>query len=54
MHRVGTLFVLIAGVAGAQTVTIGPTGYLTAGPGGTQQFTAMVSGLTGDMKGDIT
>jgi hypothetical protein len=43
-----------AGAAIAQTVTIGPTGYLTAGPGGTQQFTAMVSGLTGDMKGDIT
>jgi uncharacterized protein (DUF1800 family) len=45
---------LLAGAASAQTVTIGPTGYLTAGPGGNQQFTAMVTGLINDMKGDIT
>jgi hypothetical protein len=32
----------------AQTVTITPTGYLTAGPGGTVQLTAQVSGATGD------
>jgi len=46
--------IALAGIASAQTITIGPAGYLTAGPAGTQQFTAMVSGLTGDMKGDIT
>ncbi len=30
------------------TVTVGPTGYVTAGPGGTQQFTAQAHGFTGD------
>ena len=34
----------------AQTITIAPTGYITAGPGGTQQFTAVVTGDT--MMGD--
>src|SRR5438067_7552227 len=45
---------LAAGVMSAQTVTIGPTGYLTIGPGGKQQFTAMVSGTTGDMSTTVT
>ncbi len=31
----------------AQTVTVGPSGYLTAGPGATQQLTATVTGTTG-------
>lgn len=30
----------------AQTITIAPTGYITAGPGGTQQFTAVITGDT--------
>src|SRR5580704_12073289 len=43
-----TFVVLAAGGAlQAQTVTVAPTGYVTAGPGGTVQFTATVSGTTG-------
>ena len=42
----------VAALAGSslqgQTVTVAPTGYITAGPGGTVQFTAQVSGGTGD------
>jgi uncharacterized protein (DUF1800 family) len=49
----GLAVALAGGIANAQTIAIGPTGYLTAGPGGTQQFTAMVSGLTGDMNGTL-
>ena len=30
------------------TVTVAPTGYVTVGPGGTQQFTAQAHGFTGD------
>ncbi len=41
--------VLACGALGAETptasITVGPTGYLTAGLGGTQQFTANVTGL---------
>jgi hypothetical protein len=44
----------LAGLTGAvlqaQTVTLAPTGYISAGPGGTVQLTAKVSGYTGDMK----
>ncbi len=32
----------------AQTVTVAPTGYITVGPGGAQQFTAAAHGFTGD------
>lgn len=32
------------GILHAQTIAIAPTGYLTAGPGAMQQFTATVSG----------
>ena len=32
------------GILQAQTITIGPTGYLTAAPGATQQFTATITG----------
>ncbi|HVW07115.1 MAG TPA: DUF1800 domain-containing protein [Bryobacteraceae bacterium] len=52
--RFGALLAMAAalpgGVLTAQTVTLAPTGYITAGPGGTVQFTATVSGYTGDMK----
>ncbi len=45
---------LVAALAGAplnaQTVTLAPTGYITAGPGGTVQFTAQVSNYMGDMQ----
>ncbi len=40
---------LATGIAQAQTVAIAPTGYITAGPGGTVQFSATVTGATGDM-----
>jgi uncharacterized protein (DUF1800 family) len=33
----------LASGLGAQTISIAPTGYLTAGPGGTQQFTATIT-----------
>src|SRR5579863_5347597 len=32
------------GILQAQTITIAPTGYLTAAPGATQQFTATITG----------
>src|SRR5580700_3185886 len=32
------------GMLQAQTIAIGPTGYLTAAPGATQQFTATITG----------
>src|ERR1700689_2435486 len=35
------------GILQAQTITIAPTGYITAAPGGQQQFTAAVTGDTG-------
>jgi uncharacterized protein (DUF1800 family) len=62
MHKIGRSFAplaffaasLAAGALNAQTVTIGPSGYLTIGPGGKQQFTAMVSGTTGDMSTTVT
>ena len=39
--------VFTGGALEAQTVTVGPSGYLTAGPGATQQLTAQVTGTTG-------
>src|ERR1035438_1625127 len=36
----------LAGGLNAQTVALAPTGYLTAGPGGTIQFTATITGDT--------
>ncbi len=48
MFRIGrylALFVCCAAVY-AQTITIAPTGYITAGPGGTEQFTAVLTGNT--------
>ena len=36
--------VLSSGILHAQTITISPTGYITAGPGAKQQFKATVSG----------
>jgi len=39
-------FVMPVGIAAAQTVALSPTGYVTAGPGGTVQFTATVTGTT--------
>jgi hypothetical protein len=35
---------LAGGMMYAQSITIAPTGYITAGPGGTEQFTAAISG----------
>lgn len=37
---------LVCATAQAQTITDGPGGYITAGPGGKQQFTATVTGTT--------
>jgi uncharacterized protein (DUF1800 family) len=37
---------LAGGMMNAQSITIAPTGYITAGPGGTQQFTAVLTGNT--------
>jgi hypothetical protein len=48
LFRIGrylALFVCCAAVY-AQTITIAPTGYITAGPGGTEQFTAVLTGNT--------
>jgi hypothetical protein len=43
-----TFVTFIAGNAlQAQTVTVSPSGYVTAGPGATVQYTATVSGTTG-------
>jgi len=44
------LAALSGAVLQAQTVTLAPTGYITAGPSGTVQFRATVTGYTGDMK----
>ena len=52
MFRLGRHFAPFACFAAAlagsilygQTITIAPTGYITAGPGGTQQFTATLTG----------
>ena len=38
---------LAGAVLHAQTVTITPTGYIAVGPGGTQQYKAVVTGDTG-------
>ena len=38
---------LACGILQAQTITIAPTGYITAVPGGQQQFTATVTGASG-------
>ncbi len=35
------------GLLQAQTVAVAPSGYVTVGPGGTQQYTATVTGATG-------
>ncbi|HEY4087723.1 MAG TPA: DUF1800 domain-containing protein [Bryobacteraceae bacterium] len=43
------LAALSGAVLQAQTVTLAPTGYITAGPSGTVQFQATVTGYTGDM-----
>ena len=51
MNLAGPLLCCLAALAGgaaqAQTVTVGPSGYITAGPGATQQYTATVTGATG-------
>jgi uncharacterized protein (DUF1800 family) len=49
-RRLAPAVSLAAALAGtalhAQTITIAPIGYITAGPGGTQQFTATITGDT--------
>jgi uncharacterized protein (DUF1800 family) len=42
-----TLTLMAGSALQAQTVTVSPSGYVTAGPGATVQYTASVSGTTG-------
>ena len=44
VYKLLFLLFALAGALAAQKITVGPSGYLSVGPGGTQQFTATVSG----------